>query len=255
MLIQYASDLHQEFPANRRWLTDHPIQPVGEVLILAGDTYPLGKDFEKLPLWNYLAKHFRETYVLPGNHEYYGGYNVATNLLATKEAIRKNIWLVNNYVVDKPEVRLIFTTLWSRIERYVGDILLGMNDFKRIRYEGKLIGIDHYHQLHAAAQDFLSRTLQAESLKKSVVVSHHLPSEQCNADEFKGSALNEAFCVDLTSSIKQSNVDAWLYGHSHRNVEKFTIGNTQMLTNQLGYVTLGEHTSFRADTTVILGHS
>ena len=34
-----------------------------------------------------------------------------------------------------------------------------MNDFYQIRYEGKLIGLDHYHRLHAAALDFLTRAL------------------------------------------------------------------------------------------------
>ena len=253
MLIQYASDLHQEFSANRHWLAANPIQPAGDVLMLAGDTHPLGKDFSKLPLWNYLAKHFRETYVLPGNHEYYGGYNVATNLLGTKEAIRKNVWLVNNYVVEKLDVRLVFTTLWSRVEKHVGDVLLGMSDFHRIRYEGKVIGLDHYHQLHTAALNFLTRTLSEDTTKKTLVVTHHLPSEQCNAEEFRGSALNEAFCVDLTSLIRSSDVAAWLYGHSHRNVPEFRINNTHMLTNQLGYVSLGEHTRFRNDAVVALG--
>ena len=125
MLLQYASDLHLEFPANRQWLKENPILPEGDVLVLAGDTHYLGKDFNRLPLWDDLSKNFRETYVLPGNHEYYGGYNVATNLMETKEAIRKNVWLVNNCVVEQPEVRLIFTTLWSRIEKTRRRCLIG----------------------------------------------------------------------------------------------------------------------------------
>ena len=245
MLLQYASDLHLEFPANRQWLAENPIRPEGDMLVLAGDIYYLGKDFHRLPLWDNLSKKFREIYVLPGNHEYYGGYNVATNLMETKEAIRKNVWLVNNCVVEHPGVRLIFTTLWSRIEKHVGDVLLGMNDFYQIRYEGKLIGIEHYHQLHAAAVDFLTSAVRTAPDKKQVVVSHHLPSERCNAPEFRGSALNEAFCVDLTDFIQTSAIDAWVYGHSHRNVPAFDLNGTRMLTNQLGYVQLGEHRSFR----------
>ena len=250
MLLQYASDLHLEFPANRQWLTNHPIRPEGDILVLAGDTHYLGQDFNRLPLWNHLSKNFRETYVLPGNHEYYGGYDVRTSLTETKEVLRKNVWLVNNCVVEQPEVRLIFTTLWSRIERYVADILLGMNDFKRIRHQGRLIGIEHYNRLHVAAMQFLTSAVHPVPDKKQVVVSHHLPSERCNAPEFRGSALNEAFCVDLTDFIQSSAVDAWVYGHSHRNMPAFDLGGTRMLTNQLGYVQLGEHGSFRNNATI-----
>ncbi len=250
MLLQYASDLHLEFPANRQWLAEHPILPEGDILVLAGDTHYLGWDFNRLPLWDYLSKNFHETYVLPGNHEYYGGYDARTSLSETKETIRKNVWLVNNCVVEQPQVRLIFTTLWSRIEKNVADILLGMNDFYQIRYAGKLIGIEHYNQLHAAAMEFLTSAVRAAPDKKQVVVSHHLPSERCNAPEFRGSALNEAFCVDLTDLIETSEIDAWVYGHSHRNVAEFDIGGTRMLTNQLGYVHLGEHRSFQVNATV-----
>lgn len=244
MRIQYASDLHLEFPANQRWLDENPIVPEGDTLIIAGDTHYLEK-FKHLKLWDKLSKDFRATYVLPGNHEYYGGYDVRSGLSETKEALRQNVWLVNNCTVEEPDVRLIFTTLWSRIERNVADVLLGMNDFQRIRFEGKLIGIEHYNRLHAAALDFLTSALAFGSSKLMVVVTHHLPSERCNAPEFQGSALNEAFCVDMTDLIQSSGIAAWIYGHSHRNVPEFDIGGTRMLTNQLGYVQLGEHTSFR----------
>ena len=252
MLIQYISDLHLEFTANQQWLNENPILPKGDILIIVGDTSYLGSDFGKLKLWNYLSKSFRQTYVLPGNHEYYGGYDVSTNLESTKEAIRRNVWLVNNYVVSLPEVRLIFATLWSRIERNVADILLGVNDFRRIRYQGKVIGVEHYNALHTTALQFLSSTLASESSVPTVVATHHLPSEQCNIPEFRDSTINEAFCVDLTEQIRTWPVAAWVYGHSHRNIAEFSIEGTQVLTNQLGYVHLGEHADFKPDTCLSL---
>ena len=33
--------------------------------------------------------------MLPGNHEYYGGYDISAHLAELKEPIRKNVWLVN----------------------------------------------------------------------------------------------------------------------------------------------------------------
>lgn len=40
-----------------------------------------------------------------------------------------------------------------------------------------------------------------------------------------------------------SPIAYWIYGHSHRNIDK-QIGNTQCVSNQLGYVFHNEHLSF-----------
>ena len=69
---------------------------------------------------------------------------------------------------------------------------------------------------------------------------------------YRGSDLNEAFAVELFNTIEASTIDYWIYGHHHSNTPNFTIGNTQMLTNQLGYVQNGEHQFFNAAKTIQL---
>jgi hypothetical protein len=61
--------------------------------------------------------------------------------------------------------------------------------------------------------------------------------------------LNNAFTVELFDLIEASGTDAWIYGHSHVNTPDFSIGRTRLLTNQLGYVSSNEHTSFGNSTT------
>jgi predicted MPP superfamily phosphohydrolase len=245
MTIQYCSDLHLEFKTNRKWLEENPIQCEADILVIAGDLFYLGDRYSSLKFLDDISRTFHETYILPGNHEYYGGFDVYQHVGPLFEPLRNNVWLVNNYVVEKRDVRLIFSTLWSRIEKNVVPILSSMVDFHRILYQQQRLTIEYYNQLHEISLDFLKHQLQANRGKKQVVISHHLPSDLCNAEEFKGTQLNEAFCVDLTPMIIDSTINAWIYGHSHRNVTEFKIGNTKMLTNQLGYVDHDEHLSFR----------
>ena len=55
MKIQYASDLHLEFGANTSFLKDHPMDPAGDVLVLAGDIGYLGDEgLIKHPLWDWV---------------------------------------------------------------------------------------------------------------------------------------------------------------------------------------------------------
>jgi hypothetical protein len=56
--------------------------------------------------------------------------------------------------------------------------------------------------------------------------------------------------VELSDMIEGSAIDYWIYGHHHRNTSPFKIGNTLLLTNQLGYVAYGEHQQFNQSTII-----
>ena len=72
MKIQYASDLHLEFHENSRWLRENPLKPVGDILLLAGDIAYLGDEmYSQPPFWDWCGDKFRETIIVPGNHELY----------------------------------------------------------------------------------------------------------------------------------------------------------------------------------------
>ena len=247
MRIQVCSDLHLEFAQNRKWLSENPLIPKGDVLLIAGDTYHLNKDFAKLDFIHKISDEFEDVFIIPGNHEYYDGYDVSSAGGGMHESVLRNVHIVNNETVQIQDVKFIFTTLWTKIEKYVVEVMRGMMDFKAIKCNGMHFTVNDYNAVHEKCMNFLSAALNSNG--KKVVVTHHLPSSACNVDEFKGSVLNEAFCVDLTRLIENSEIDGWIYGHSHRNKDDFEINGTRMISNQLGYVPYNEHWDFNPQKT------
>ncbi|MEM8524180.1 MAG: metallophosphoesterase [Bacteroidota bacterium] len=244
-MIQYASDLHLEFPANWRWLQKFPIVPVGKVLLLAGDTHHLKKSMARHTFFDWAAANFEQVFLIPGNHEFYGGYDAKTAMELDYEfQIRPNVNLVNNTVHFVGGARVIFTTLWSKVIRHVLPVYRGMNDFRLIRFDNQSLSIDRYNALFDFSFDFLKTALTTPYEGKTIVVTHHLPSAHCNLTKYQNSIINEGFCTDLTDFILDCDADYWIYGHSHGNKKAFKIGETQMLTNQLGYVEMGEQMQF-----------
>jgi DNA repair exonuclease SbcCD nuclease subunit len=255
MTIQYASDLHLEFADNAQYVLDHPILPAGDVLLLAGDITSLNH-FEKrrleLDFFKRLSKQYKRVFWIAGNHELYRSWDAVAFGKPMQHDIAPNVSLVNNKVIMYAGVRFVFTTLWSAISDVEGlYIQPNMSDFHLIRYQGRLLTTGMYtNRLHEPALQFLEETFAQPTDVPTVVVSHHLPSLQCVHPRHKGSTLGPAFASDLDAHILRWQPDYWMYGHSHANMPPVTLGNTQILTNQLGYVGYNEHTGYRPDARV-----
>ncbi|HEY8929529.1 MAG TPA: metallophosphoesterase [Mucilaginibacter sp.] len=242
MKIQYASDLHLEFTENRHYLVQHPLQPAGDILLLAGDICKVNALATYDWFFDQIAKQFKVTYWIPGNHEYYG-YDLQLRSVNFCEPIRNNVFLVNDHAETIEGTHFIFSTMWTKIlPSYRRDVERGMNDFRLIRFGDETLNAEHYNELHKTSLAFLEKELQA--LGPKVVVTHHAPTLQHYPPEYLGSVLNQGFAVNLDRLIESTNPNVWIDGHHHRNIPAFTIGKTQMLTNQLGYVAAGEHHLF-----------
>lgn len=244
MTFQYASDLHLEFPKNADFVRKNPLWPAASILILAGDVVPFALLDRFRDFWDYLSDHFEDTYWIPGNHEYYCS-DLSDWPTSFLENIRPNVYLLNNKAITLQDTRFLFSTMWSQI--YPQNQWLverGLSDFRVITHAGKRLTSDHFNQLHQNCMAFLRQDEHWLDSNKKVMVTHHVPTLMKYPSRYKGDALNDGFAVELFDWISQRQPDAWIYGHHHDNTPAFKIGQTRLLTNQLGYVQVGEHTRF-----------
>lgn len=245
--LQYASDLHLEFPTNKEFLKQHPLPPVGDVLVLAGDIVPFAVMDKHQDFFSYVSDNFETTYWLPGNHEYYH-FDIAEKSGVLHEAVRSNVFLVNNTSVVHENVRLVFSTLWSHISPgHEWQIEKSLNDFQLIKYKGYRFSAEKYNQLHEESLAFIQNEFITPKEEQVAVFTHHCPTFLNYPEQYKGDALNEAFAVELYDLIESSGIASWVYGHHHSNTPDFTIGNTKLITNQLGYVQRNEHRLFETN--------
>ena len=200
------------------------------------------KDF-----FSYVSDNFQTTYWIPGNHEYYHS-DISKRSGTLNENIRSNIHLVNNVSIEKDNIRFIFSTLWSKInpdkQWYIEK---NLSDFQVIKYKDYRFSIDRYNELHEDCLDFVTSQLQEKYTGKTITITHHVPTFLNYPEQYKASDLNEAFAIELFNLIAANGTDYWIYGHHHANTPAFKLGNTTMLTNQLGYVKYGEQKGFKTN--------
>jgi Icc-related predicted phosphoesterase len=242
--VQYCSDLHLEFEQNKKYLTTSPISVCGDILILAGDIVPLHDEFLENSFFSFISKNYKQVFWVPGNHEYYYN-NISDYSRSFNIQIHKNLNIVNNIDLQYDGIQFIFSTLWSRISRVnEKNIEQRISDFECISTNKRKFKASDFNKLHDESLSFLKQSLNGIK-DKTVIVTHHIPSVLCNSPVHNSSDINEAFCVDLTDYIEKCNANFWIYGHSHFNQKPLVIGNTFMLTNQLGYIHLNEQERFK----------
>lgn len=172
---------------------------------------------------------------------------------AVYEAVRHNIFLVNNSTVTIGNTDLICSTLWSQIDPvHELEIARSMSDFHAIESGSGKLSISEYNELHAEACRYIKQAAVNSTANHKIVLTHHVPTLKNYPEKYKGSAINEAFATEMHDFIESSDIEYWLYGHTHYNTPDFKIGGTQMLTNQLGYVQYGENKHFDKAKRIIL---
>ena len=235
MRIQLLSDLHFEFHHDQGTSFVEWLDPTGvDVLVLAGDVAVAGDIPRALRL---LCRRYARSRVLyvHGNHEYYGAtFQQVVDL--TREALSENTnlhWL-DSEVVEIDGLRFLGTTLWFRPDPETLAWRRLLNDFERI------LDFDTWlERENQRALDFLHAELRAGD----VVISHHLPTQNAVAPDFRDGPLGPFFVCDVERLIIEREPRLWVFGHSHRSYDSH-LGPTWLVSNPFGYATFEENRQF-----------
>lgn len=251
MKVRLLSDLHLEFEVL-------PIRQGGEdVVILAGDiaqgtdgiAWAL-KTFPDIPV----------VYVA-GNHEFYGRHWEELIPEMRAAAAGTNVhFLVNDSVLIE-NVRFIGATLWTDFNLYgtpsysMGFAQEMMADYKVIQ-DGlpdarvKLLPERTVERFHGSVEA-LKRLVEEPFSGKTVVVTHHLPTENSVATKYKGDRCNPAFASHLDEFILAHRIALWCHGHTHTSVDTM-VGGTRILCNPGGYPMAGRRENLNFEVECVL---
>lgn len=188
MKIQYASDLHLEFKENVDWFLENPIIPTGDIFVLAGDIAYLGTDlYSEHPFWDWCSRNFDQTIVVPGNHELYRSFDINELCDGWTLDIRENVKAYYNSVISLGgKTDLIVSTLWAHIppsEAYFTEH--GVADFRVIRDGDHRLSWNRFNDEHNKCVEFIRKSVEHSNARTKIVVTHHVPSFDLMADEFK----------------------------------------------------------------------
>jgi predicted phosphodiesterase len=242
MKLLILSDLHTEFSSY-----PHPINQNCDVVVLAGD---IGT---KLSGVKFALTTNKPTIYCFGNHEYYGGKLHSLDKKATEMTKGSNVYFGNNKTFIIDDVRFLVTVCWTDYELYGNGPLAeyhaqqNLNDFKKIRTgpeQGyrKILARDIRIE-HQLSKMWLMDELAKPFDGKTVVVSHHAPSELSVAEQYLNDPLTPAYASRLENVMLYNDIALWVHGHNH-NSSDYMIGDTRVVCNPQGYIGVDVNPTF-----------
>jgi predicted phosphodiesterase len=268
MKIKVLSDLHLEFSEYEPENNEN-----ADVLILSGDIMIAEELYDVPPPSMYGApgsvkdyqtkinrvagyrrflkacsERFANTIYVAGNHEFYGGKWDRTPIVLSEECAKLgNVWFLERGCKRIDDVTFVGGTLWTDLNK--GDPLTlhavrdMMMDYKEIRkeYEGYTRLKPHDTVMrHRETLGYIKSVLAEKGDEKFVVCSHHSPSFQSVAEEYRAQYLmNGAYHSSLEEFIlDHPQIKLWTHGHTHHPFD-YTIGETRIVCNPRGYQTNG----------------
>ncbi|EEF80748.1 Ser/Thr protein phosphatase family protein [Methylophaga thiooxydans] len=235
MKFQLYSDIHIE---TRGYFSIPKLD--SDLIVLAGD---IDIGLEGL-IWaqELTWLHKKPVIYIAGNHEYYRHDFVKLTQQMRDYAAQYDqlIFLEKDEVIIN-DVRFLGTTLWTNylhelgiIERDKNILILddALYDHKVIRHGNESFSALKAYEEHLVSERWLRERLMEPFDGKTVVITHHAPSFQCNHIDFGMNLYSPGFASNLDVLVAMA--DVWCYGHTHSNLDA-TFAGCRLLSNQAGY--------------------
>jgi len=199
--LQYLSDIHLE---KRTKIPKIPI--CGENLALLGD---IGNPF--CPTFKQFLKDmsfmYHHVFFISGNHE----YDCFERKLCTKQDVDDqidyvcnsfhNVFYLNKNSIDLYDYRLLGCTLWSK-------------PLQNLEHRDK-IRMERIELIHIDQVSWLRNEIKKENRRKTIVLTHHLPSYQMMDPRFKKYESKKDLYYSHLDWLIRFPIRYWLCGHSH----------------------------------------
>lgn len=234
MKIQVLSDLHREVADRNPKIFGEKFEPVGDVVVLAGD---IASAVTRESVTREFGNCEKPVLFVAGNHDYYRG-DWETEI----ESMRKDyefegsaIKVLENQHIKIGDVHFLGCTFWPKIDPVLSlTVAASIADFRAI----KNITVNKVVEAHARSYEWLDDTLSnlrlVDPTCKIVVITHFPPSLRAQEEKFKNSNLTSYFYNDCDELIFAHRPDVWIYGHTHGHI-RWKDGDTKVVCNQYGY--------------------
>jgi Icc-related predicted phosphoesterase len=207
-------------------------QNEADIIVAAGDIGVFDQGVDWLKSLN------KPVIYVAGNHEFYNNEYYETLSLIQQKCKGSNVNFLEKNRFDFQNVRFLGCTLWTDLysegEDKAEALSESLNDFRQIRFDQRLMEADDYSHMFHTSRKWLENELAQPFSGKTVIVTHHAPSEWSWNDS--PTALKKlAYCNDLKSLMHQYEISAWIHGHIHSRND-YLIAGTRILCNPRGYL-------------------
>jgi predicted phosphodiesterase len=239
MKLQILSDIHTELysPDN----TPSVVSSDADLLVLAGDI-GIGYDAATWVAGQADKLQIPVVYVL-GNHEFsHHDFTTLTDDLRSWFAINAtNVHVLENDRFIYRGVRFLGTALWTDYraaepefsQKEVMDYAKNnWSDYREIAFNNRSFVPEDALQAHQESLAWLKHQLSVPFQGKTVVVTHHAPSNSCQ--RYRKPLDIESGCFQSRlDHLMGDNIDLWIFGHTHFNIDT-EINGTRLVCNQSG---------------------